>query len=147
MSIKPLPKSPRLPTSISGSAADFIKALYSQLTDMLETINRLVNAANNETWQTPILAGSWTNYGEDAPPAGYYKDGQGAVHLRGIVKGGSGTIFTLPFGYRPGYKHSTASLANSIACLIQVAPDGTVAWQSGGTNAWVSLDNISFRVD
>ncbi len=36
------------------------------------------------------------------PPAGFYKDAFGIVHLEGVVKaGGTPVIFTLPRGYRP----------------------------------------------
>ena len=40
--------------------------------------------------------------GLSLPPAGFYKDAFGIVHLEGFVKkGSSGIIFTLPAGYRP----------------------------------------------
>jgi hypothetical protein len=43
-----------------------------------------------------------TEAGFSLPPAGFYKDAFGIVHLEGFVKKGSGpVIFTLPSGYRP----------------------------------------------
>jgi hypothetical protein len=56
-----------------------------------------------ESWNSASLTNGWTNYGGSWAPAGYYKDAQGIVHLRGLIK--SGTVgsaeFTLPSGYRP----------------------------------------------
>jgi hypothetical protein len=56
--------------------------------------------------QPPFLDGS-SNVGAEGPfkfqPAGFYKDHEGIVHLRGVVKAGptEPLIFTLPPGFRP----------------------------------------------
>lgn len=67
---------------------------------------RIVGAAG----QPPFLNGS-ENRTFPTPPGeyqqvGFYKDGQGIVHLEGVVKPGTvdplvGLIFELPVGYRP----------------------------------------------
>jgi hypothetical protein len=55
----------------------------------------------------PAFLGGATNApgelaGLSFPPAGFYKDAFGIVHLEGVVKaGGTPVIFTLPPGYRP----------------------------------------------
>jgi len=64
------------------------------------------------------------------PPAGFYKDHEGIVHLEGVVSVGTSTtigtlvpIFTLPPGFRP---------ANGVD---QIFPAGGSGALVGGTNA------------
>jgi hypothetical protein len=87
----------------------------------------------------PAFQNSWVNLDPtNAFTAGFYKDGFGEVHLRGLVTGGtSGAIFQLPPGYRPGkllYLASTtgsgthAELSISFSGIVSrnsfVAPSG-----------------------
>lgn len=102
-------------------------------------------------WNAASLAGAWVNY--DSPPgtnfhvAGYFKDAAGFVHLRGLVKSGSGLIFTLPTGYRPlkwglflGY---CLVGGNPTAARIDVYANGQVVCQTGSATD-VSLEGITF---
>lgn len=54
-------------------------------------------------WRAPTLAGAWMNQGSPYLDAGYWKDKDGWVHLRGTIEGDATntTAFTLPVGYRP----------------------------------------------
>ena len=98
-----------------------------------------------EGWQTPTFVNGWSNYHISYNPAGYYKDSMGVVHLRGLVKNGSGTIFSLPVGYRPEYRelHGVSTNPN-VAGRIDIFTNGEVRFEHGD-NSWVSLDGITFR--
>jgi len=107
----------------------------------------LSGVINQEAWQAASLLNGWLNYGASYNPAGYFKDKNGIVHLRGLVKSGATgvSIFNLPAGYRPQYReiHATITNPNSIA-RIDVLASGEVQMVMG-SNAWISLDGITFR--
>lgn len=94
------------------------------------------------------FANSWVNFDADRP-AGYYRD-RGRVYLTGIIKSGTltATAFTLPTGYRPlvgGTAQLTFAVDSNVAHgSVFVFADGRVVPQAG-SNAYVSLDGISFR--
>lgn len=111
-----------------------------------------VTAAKIETqqaWQPVTYQNSWVDYDVTYGGAQFYKDSAGVVHLRGLVKNGStsGTIFTLPAGYRPNIRLLFAIEMNSNAIgRVDILADGQVQPQ-GVNNAWVSLSNITFKAD
>lgn len=105
--------------------------------------------------QPPFL-NSWSNYDThtshvDATwqQAGFYRDNLGVIHLGGLVKGGAvpGAVFHLPQYYCPWFYHAYPVLANNGLARV------TVTWMTPGcdvivefgSNAWVSLDGISWR--
>ncbi|PSB22155.1 hypothetical protein C7B65_01755 [Phormidesmis priestleyi ULC007] len=98
-----------------------------------------------EDWQTPTLQNGWVNYDTTYNSAAYFKDSLGIVHLKGLVKAGTGTIFTLPVGYRPLNQelHAVATHPNEMG-RIDILTNGQVYMQKGN-NAWISLDGITFR--
>lgn len=100
-----------------------------------------------EPWQTPTFENSWVNFAGGFAAAGYWKDAEGVVHLRGVVKSGTvgATIFTLPLGYRPLDRHMFAAMTdtNTIG-RVDVVADGTVV-ASSASNVYLSLDTCSFR--
>lgn len=98
-------------------------------------------------WTAPTLAGSWVNFGDGNAPAGYRLNGD-VVEMRGLIKSGSGLIFTLPTGMRP-----TAGTARFVvpagpgAAIVDARWDGPVSlvsYLASGTNAHVSLAGIRF---
>jgi len=102
-----------------------------------------------DDWVAPTLLNSWVNYGSGSNPAGYFKDKQGIVHLRGLVANGVGTtIFTLPVGFRPTYvefKSTVASAGGAGTFAVYVIyANGNIDWSSGGTT-WFSLDEMTFK--
>ena len=104
-------------------------------------------SAENEDWQTPELQNNWVYYGSTYNPAGYYKDSQGIVHLRGLVKDGEikKTIFTLPEGYRPQYRElQIVCTAENATGRVDILTNGEV-FVYAGAQTWLSLDSISFR--
>lgn len=105
---------------------------------------------DQESWIAPNMINNWTSYGSGYNPAGYFKDGLGIVHLRGLIK--SGTMnqpcFVLPAGYRPPYQElypafSSASPA-SVAKIIVYANGNVTPYQGG--NQYFGLDGMTFRV-
>ena len=101
-----------------------------------------------KTWIAPTLLNSWVNYGQVFNEAGYFKDANGVVHIRGLVKNGTGTIFTLPSGYCPTAQHIFLQTCNpNVWARVDVTTGGDVfvsAYGTNGTNGWVSLDGITF---
>ena len=102
------------------------------------------------TWIAPTFTDNWVNYDNTYNHAGYYKDSENRVHLRGLVKNGSTgsdyDIFILPVGFRPERRHIFCAATNpsSTSCRIDITDDGRVIPYSGVSSSWVSLDNISF---
>jgi hypothetical protein len=93
----------------------------------------------------------WSNYpsGNVFPPARFYKDQLGVVHLEGIISGGTAgtTAFTLPSGYRPPSAHAWAVAAGVGSASpedVDVFANGDVT-TVGSVNSAVALDGISFR--
>jgi hypothetical protein len=109
----------------------------------------------SEPFINATLTNGWSNYGSGFATAAYYKDKRGIVHLKGLVKNGTGTIFILPVGYRPE-KFLSFNVLNSDAYgQINIFNglggsggfgDGEVRVVAGG-NAFVSLNGISFRAE
>jgi hypothetical protein len=97
---------------------------------------------------------SWVNNGGAYPGAAYHRQENQMVHLRGLVRSGtvsgSGTIFTLPSGYRPG-----ARLMFPVICAsgstrqigqCDITTVGEVIAIAGANTYW-SLDGIVFRAE
>lgn len=98
-----------------------------------------------ETWTAPTLLNSWINFGVPLNSAGYFKDGLGIIHLRGVVKDGiAATIFILPIGYRPANQEVFVIVSNNIIGRLDIKTDGSIYGQIYN-NAYVSLDGITFR--
>jgi hypothetical protein len=94
------------------------------------------------------MSTGWTNYGSGFSTAGYYKDLDGVVHLRGLVKKTSPTngetIFTLPSGYWPEYSSIFAITSVDLTGEARVLSDGSVLFFRG-SGSWFCLDGIQFR--
>jgi hypothetical protein len=114
--------------------------------------------------------GWWENSGGSFAPAGFYRDAQQVVHLRGLVSWGhtggilpeSVPVFLLPTGYRPTHELVFTTLDNdsggSYLVRIDIKPNGEVipvnddelrsTANPNGTLGctFLSLDNISYRL-
>lgn len=99
---------------------------------------------------TGSLQNNWVNYGSGYATVAVYKDPQGVVHLRGLIKDGTNTqntmILNLPTGYRPTYGHLTFSVVNgdNNTGRVDVRSNGDVIFY-GTTNMFLSLNEITFR--
>jgi hypothetical protein len=99
------------------------------------------------------LLNAWINFNASFyETAGYYKDIDGVVHLKGVISSGtttSGTpLFTLPADYRPALirQYLCANDSAGTAVFGEVRIDnatGNVTIQRGA-NTYLSLDGISF---
>lgn len=108
----------------------------------------LANAPTATAWTAPTLLNSWVNFGSRFNDAGYIKDANGFVHLRGLIKSGTTTVetafFNLPSGFRPSSEYIFTTSSNNLYGQARVKTDGDVTFHVG-SNAWFSLDGISFK--
>jgi hypothetical protein len=107
----------------------------------------------------PPFENSWKNASPAFQSAGFYKDHEGIVHLKGTLKGGSATtLFHLPAGFRPTPGKFEVFDTPCNGCTGGVGPiviagggiavpgeDGRVSAAGGGTE--VGLDGITFRAE
>ncbi len=132
--------------SIGRDVARNFRQLATELetatTDLASVDARVVTLEDDSGWQTPTLTGSWANYGSGKQNAQYRKQGD-KVTLRGLVKSGSGTIFTLPVGYRPAAELDFVTTATAAFGQLNITTGGVVSL-AVGTNTYVSI-NLSFH--
>ena len=95
----------------------------------------------------PTMANNWLNFDSGFAPAGYWKDSDNVVNIRGVIRNGatsSGTtIFTLPVGYRPAHREIFTVNINGGSGRIDVLADGSVVVQVA-SSVYTSLSGISF---
>ena len=102
------------------------------------------------TGEVAVFQNGWSNFGAGNEQAGYYKDPWNRVYLTGTTKGGTvaagstGTMFTLPAGFRPQYPSIFAVISNGALGLVTVQVDGSVRAESGN-NTYFSLSGLNFR--
>lgn len=106
--------------------------------------------ASKSIWTAPTLVNSWANYGSGFNPAGYFKDVNGVVHLRGLLKDGvvgtTSAMFTLPTGFRPATRCLFNIQSNSALGRCDILATGEV-YAYAGNNAWFCLDGITFLAE
>lgn len=105
----------------------------------------------NESWIAPTLAASWANVGGTSRVAGYRRNQNNQVWLRGLISGGtttdSTTLFTLPAGYRPSATEKFSVDNNGTHAEVAIFSDGTVKIFGVTSNVQLSLAGISFSAD
>lgn len=111
-----------------------------------QILGGIVSTGRSARWTDATLAGSWTNtYGSPYPQAGYSIDCNGIISLRGVVQGGSGTILTLPAGYRPAVNMFFPTYAGGVLGRILVTASTGVVSFASGTNTEVDLSTVKFN--
>lgn len=102
-----------------------------------------------EAWIVPTLTNNWVYYGSYFSPPNYYKDQNGIVKIKGVIKSGittSGTVlFSLPVGYRPLFTMPYPCMSNDVLGQIHILNNGQVRIISG-SSVWFSID-VSFRAE
>ncbi len=78
--------------------------------------------------------------------AAFYKDPLDVVHLKGIVISGTGTVFTLPAGYRPAKAGCWATWRNGAIAYVCFYPTGNITQGGGSATGAMLLDGLTFRV-
>ena len=124
--------------------------------DSLEKVNKVAEILRDdpnfhkkildvEPWRRPELLNGWVPYDSTYNKPGYFKDKNGIVHLKGLIKDGEGDFFILPSGYTPSMRelHAVQTYPNTIG-RVDITTDGTVTGLSLDPK-WISLDGISFR--
>ena len=105
-----------------------------------------------DSWIAPTLLNSFYNFDViNYQSAGFYKDSNGRVWLRGLVGRASAalstSIFTLPSGYRPSKWLLFSVVANNNFARLDVDTNGNVFVPAANSPTWynfISLDGISF---
>ncbi|QMV42972.1 hypothetical protein [Cohnella cholangitidis] len=157
-----------LDTYALGIAPMIINAEYApNIRESVESLVRKVVEARTEVsvlrntkaqkqqgqWITPTLVGGWVDSSGVYEVAGYRKDDQGNVMLRGAIKSGTaGTVaFTLPAGYRPKLALPWVTLGsdgtNRSFGNIDIKANGEVTINIPTSNALVSLNGIMFQAE
>lgn len=107
-------------------------------------------AVTDSGWTVLTFSNSWVSYdGGASQETPMYRLLNGVVYVKGLMKLGSAglTAFTLPAGYRPTKRRKFIAAANGGTCELNLLTDGTVVpngYTSGATNAYVSLDTMTF---
>ena len=118
------------------------RAATASLTN--KDLSSTTNTFPVSTWTTPTLAGAWVDFGGTYLNRRHTKDVLGYVHIEGMVKTGTGTIFTLPVGSRPSATLSFSGTGNNAAARIDVNSAGVVSLESGSASSFLSLSGIVF---
>jgi hypothetical protein len=100
-----------------------------------------------QNWTAPALLNSWANQA-NYNPAGYRKDENNVVHLRGnLITGTVGTVaFNLPAGYRPAAFGTYASAGTSGITACEIRPNGDVFVSVAPSNQF-GMNGISFKAE
>lgn len=143
------------PTTIRITFADNIPAVDVQAVIDAHVPGQSVAELIGEAGVTPILLNGWVDFGPNWSTAGYVKDGQNIVHLKGLIKSGiiadNTVLFNLPAGYRPTQRlvFPIAFAASGIDLIhgrVDVKVNGDVVVLTVTANAFLSLEGISFLV-
>jgi hypothetical protein len=104
----------------------------------------------------PAFQNSWTNFNAPGSShnsatnqhAAFRIDNFGVIHLGGLVAGGTigQPIFTLPPAYCPLFTKVFPAISNNAFARITVNRflSGCAVFANFGSNAWVSLEGVSF---
>jgi hypothetical protein len=96
----------------------------------------------------PAFLNSWVNYGSGFDTAAFWKQSDGWIHLKGLVKNGSSggaVVFQLPVGYRvPDHEMYFNVVSNNVSAVVAVRPNGNVDCFLNGSTAFLCLDGIMF---
>ncbi len=137
------------PYAIQAGNADIAQAVVANAIGTTEIADSTITAqdVSQEAWTAPTLMNGWVNYGGVYNPAGYFKDVNGIVHLRGLLHFGTvaSPVFVLPPGYRPAYRELQVNKTSSGFGRVDIWSTGEVVFQEGSGTTWQTLDGITFR--
>ncbi len=95
----------------------------------------------------PAFQNGWVNESAATQTTGaFYKDPLDVVHLKGIVTSGTGTVFTLPAGYRPAKAGCWATWRSGAIAYVCFYATGNITQGGGGATGAMLLDGLTFRV-
>jgi hypothetical protein len=134
--------------AVFTAAPEPVNTYRTQASEALATsIVTEIGTTAQDAWTAPTFSGTWVNFGAPYASAGYMKDAEGRVWLRGMVKDGAAgsTIFQLPVGYRPPFQLTVPVIAGGATLGQVIVTTGGSVTLSSGSTAFASLDCISFR--
>ncbi len=118
------------------------------------TLDDVLDAAGGifvEAKQALTLLNSWVTVGGSSPNAYFWKDPMGTVQLEAMLNAApasSGTIATLPTGYRPGQALYFDVTDGTNIARITVATNGNVTCSTSGVGSTtISLSGVRFRAN
>ncbi len=95
----------------------------------------------------PPFQNGFVNFGGGFETAGFYRDRQCVIHLKGVISGESNIAFTLPTGFRPAESTFSAIPATAETGNLEVRTNGTVEVSSPTAGAKnFGLSGQTFRV-
>lgn len=140
-------------TGFSNQATQTFTVTTATHKDVVNARVTAINSAGNSgygtssvtipLWTPFSLQNSWVDYSPPYASAAYTKTSAGVILLKGMIRSGSGTVATLPAGYRPAMQTMFTTTASQAASRIDIRSDGTIG-VAVGSNTWVSLDGIEF---
>ncbi|GAV10115.1 hypothetical protein [Paenibacillus sp. NAIST15-1] len=148
---------PTLAAPINGSISTNLRSAVTDVVQWAGDAERRLSVvetkkAENDTklhFIKPTLLNDWKLFGESGrPEAGYCKDRDGFVYLKGVITGGTVGVtgkpaFFLPVGYRPKRLLSKIAITTlSSNAAVDIAADGGV-YIITGDNYFIALDTIS----
>lgn len=109
-------------------------------------------SSSGDGWKTFSLQGGWSRYSTSYVDAQYTRGNDDLVTVRGMIRNGctSGNncvIATLPEGYRPKDTLIFTGVSNGAYGRVDVQPNGNIVPVGIPSNAWLSLDGISFMAE
>jgi hypothetical protein len=152
----------RMLQRLFGNPSEIPPEFWAAMTSKMEVtgprlLAESISGLKGEEWREvgatgqPIFENAWVNHTPGTfATAAFYKDAMGVVHLKGLVKNGTGgaAVFTLPVGYRPTAQHSFATDSGTAVVHSQLAVLASgaviVSLGAGATNAYASLE-CNFR--
>jgi hypothetical protein len=97
----------------------------------------------------PSFMNGWTNFAGGYAGAGFYKDSQQVVHLRGTITGGNESVaFMLPPAYRPPanlFMPAAGGGDVTQAAIVAIFAQGGVYAACATTPCTLGLDGLTFR--
>jgi hypothetical protein len=104
--------------------------------------------AGDQQWNPLAYLNGWADYQAPYSPCGYRKLSSGLVIMRGLTQGGTAAaICTLPAGYRPSIQMLyIAETSPNVDCRLDLSTGGVLS-HTGGSNGWISLNNICFLAE
>jgi len=117
------------------------------VSDLDQRLIQLTNARTGALWSPIPFLNGWVDYAAPFGPCGFCKLSSGLVLLKGLTQNGTTTtIAQLPAGYRPGVQLLFVADSNNTACRLDLTTAGLLT-HTGGSNLWISLDNICFLAE
>ncbi len=115
------------------------------------TLQSIFYPAGATTWTNLTMQNSWINYGSPYTVPAFTKASDGVVTIKGFIKSGTAAnntvLATLPAGYRPKQEMIFEVAGTDREARVDIGPNGNIILVYAYSNAWLSLDNISFLAE